>query len=102
MASKKDSPFARVSEREVAGEIFQVTHRVLHIPRSVYLEVVGRHDEPFGEGAAQEFVEGYLKWCGDRDGLIGMVRIDVRQDEVVLDAAVRYRINPQERPSCHT
>ena len=97
-----ESPFARVEEREVAGEIFQVSHRLLRIPREVFLDTVSLQREPFSEIAAQEFVEQYLQWCGDRDGVIGMVRIDEEDDVVVLDAAVRYRINPHERPACHT
>jgi hypothetical protein len=97
-----DSPFVRVEEREVAGEIFQVSHRLLRIPREVYLDVLSQHREPFSEIAAQDFVEQYLKWCGDRDGVIGMVRFDEEESFVVLDAAVRYRINPHDRPSCHT
>lgn len=97
-----NSPFARVGEREVAGEIFQVTHRLLRIPREIYLETVAQSEEPFSEAAAQDFVEQYLRWCGDRNGVIGMVRLDEEEDAVVLDAAVRYRINPQDRPSCRT
>jgi hypothetical protein len=31
-----------------------------------------------------------------------MVRLDEEEGFVVLDAAVRYRINPRDRPSCHT
>jgi hypothetical protein len=97
-----DSPFVRVEEREVAGEIFQVNHRLLRIPREVYLDILNQHREPFSEIAAQDFVEQYLQWCGDRDGVIGMVRFDEEEGLVILDAAVRYRINPRDRPSCHT
>lgn len=94
------SPFALVEEREVKGEIFQVTHRLLRVPRAVYLEVLKEFSDPFSEEAAQEFVEQYLKWCNDTGGVIGMVRFREEDDEVLLDAAVRYRINPLERPSC--
>lgn len=99
---KASSVFSKVEEREVKGEIFQVTHRILHIPTDVYLEVTEGQGEPFAERAAQYFVERYLRWCGDTAGVIGMVRIDRGKEEVVLDAAIRYRINPLERPSCHT
>ncbi|EEG76702.1 hypothetical protein [Dethiobacter alkaliphilus] len=98
--SKENSVFSRVEEREVQGEVFQVTHRILQIPQEVYLQVLKEHEAPFSEMAAQEFVEQYLAWCNDTGGLIGMVRIDTRDDTVVLDAAIRYRINPLDRPSC--
>lgn len=97
-----ESPFSRVEEREVKGEIFQVTHRILQIPRDVYLGVLHGHEEPFSEMAAQDFVEQYLNWCGDGGGVIGMVRLEDGNDLIVLDAAIRYRINPLDRPSCHT
>lgn len=98
----KNRSFENVEEREVKGEIFQVTHRLLQVPREVYLEVLEKHDEPFSELAAQDFVEQYLTWCGDTEGVLGMVRFDERDGEVHLDAAIRYRINPLERPSCST
>jgi hypothetical protein len=100
MADTQSHLFTRVDEREVKGEIFQVTHRILHIPGDVYQEVVGRREDPFSEPAAQKFVEQYLQWCGDTEGVIGMVRIDRDEDTVWLDAAIRYRINPLDRPSC--
>ncbi len=99
---EQQSPFNSVEEREVAGEIFQVTHRLLRVPRETYLETVSQHDEPFSEHAVQDFVEQYLKWCGDKEGMLGMVRMDEEEGVVVLDAAVRYRINPHNRPSCTT
>lgn len=99
---ENDSLFDQVEEREVQGEIFQVTHRLLQIPREVYLEVLQGTPEPFSEIGAQEFMEAYMKWCGDKNGLLGMVRFDDRDGFVHLDAAIRYRINPQERPSCLT
>lgn len=97
---REQALFASVEESEVAGEIFQVTHRILEIPRNVYMQVLKGHEEPYSEMAAQDFVEQYLKWCGDTDGVIGMVRIGVEEEEVTLDAAIRYRINPLGRPSC--
>ena len=99
---KEDSLFSNVEEQEVMGEIFQVTHRLLQIPRNVYLSVLSEHDEPFSELAAQDFVEQYLQWCGDTEGVLGMVRMNERDGHVELDAAIRYRINSLERPSCHT
>lgn len=99
---KGSSLFSQVEERELQGEIFQVTHRILHIPRDVYQDVLSQHEEPFSEAASQDFVVQYLKWCGDTGGVIGMVRMDIQEEKVVLDAAIRYRINPLERPSCHT
>jgi hypothetical protein len=99
---KENSPFTRVEERELKGEIFQVTHRLLLIPRDIYLDVLKSHQEPFTEIAAQDFVEQYLHWCKDAGGIIGMVRISEAGNYIELDAAVRYRINPLDRPSCHT
>lgn len=99
---KENTPFARVEEREVKGEIFQVTHRLLLIPREDYLNVLSAHEDPFSETAAQDFVEQYLNWCGDKGGLLGMVRISEKGRFVELDAAVRYRINPLDRPSCQS
>ncbi len=99
---EQKSPFNSVEEREVAGEIFQVTHRLLRVPRETYLEAVSQHGEPFSEHAVQGFVEQYLKWCGDKEGVLGMVRMDEEDDVVVLDAAVRYRINPHNRPLCQS
>lgn len=97
---EKKSLFEQVEEREVQGEIFQVTHRLLKVPKTIYLEAVKGFAEPFSEVAVQDFVEQYLRWCGDREGVIGMVRFDEEEGYVILDAAVRYRINPRERPSC--
>ncbi|MDW7650220.1 MAG: hypothetical protein SCK29_00590 [Bacillota bacterium] len=92
--------FEGVEEREVKGEIFQVTHRILQVPRDDYLKILHQHKEPFSELAAQDFVEQYLKWCGDTEGMLGMVRLDELDGKVVLDAAIRYRISPLEKPSC--
>ncbi|NLM53019.1 MAG: hypothetical protein GX197_09420 [Firmicutes bacterium] len=97
---KQNSPFAHVKEQEVRGEVFTVTHRILQIPRSIYTEVLKDHQEPFSEDGAQAFVEAYLQWQGDTEGVVGMVRFDETAEEIVLDAAIRYRIDPQERPSC--
>ncbi|HHX75627.1 MAG TPA: hypothetical protein GX699_12045 [Firmicutes bacterium] len=91
-----------MQEHEVSGEIFQVTHRILQVPRATYLEVLAGHEKPFSESGAQQFVEKYLAWCGDKNGILGMVRIDEKDGAVILDAAIRYRINPLERPSCHS
>ncbi|NLZ92785.1 MAG: hypothetical protein GX922_02015 [Firmicutes bacterium] len=96
----KSSLFSQVKEREVEGEIFQVTHRILQVPREVYAQVMCGHPEPFSEQGAQYFVEQYLGWLGEKDGVIGLVRFDEEDGEILLDAAVRYRINSLARPSC--
>lgn len=98
---KNASPFAAVQEQEVNGEIFQITHRILKVPRETYLEVLAGHEHPFSEAGTQQFVEKYLAWCGERNGVIGMVRISEKEGTVILDAAIRYRISRLERPSCH-
>lgn len=97
---RQNSPFALVREQEVRGDIFMVTHRILEIPRHVYQEILKEHEEPFSERGAQAFVEAYLQWQGDKEGVVGMVRLDEGKEEIVLDAAIRYRINPQEKPTC--
>ncbi|NLM45506.1 MAG: hypothetical protein GX200_01700 [Firmicutes bacterium] len=84
----------------MSGEIFQVTHRILQVPRETYLEVLAGHEQPFSEAGAQQFVEKYLAWCGEKNGVVGMVRIVEKEGTVILDAAIRYRISQLERPSC--
>ncbi|HZK25818.1 MAG TPA: hypothetical protein VFC74_10605 [Oscillospiraceae bacterium] len=100
--AQESSLFAKVEEQEVKGEIFQVTHRILHIPREVYLVVLKDHEKPFSEVGAQIFVEEYLKWLGEENGIIGMVRLAEEDGQVILDAAIRYLINPLEGPTCCT
>jgi len=97
---KYNSLFTEVEEREVKGEMFQVTHRILSVSRDTYLQVVESEKESFSETAVQSFVDKYLKWCGDEDGVIGMVRFDEEGDNVVLDAAVRYRVNAEKDLNC--
>src|SRR5687768_16614990 len=97
---RKSRLFAQVLEKEAAGEIFQVVHRILEIPREVYLDVLQEHAEPFSQLGAQNFVEEYLAWSGEHHGVVGMVRLDEKEATIILDAAVRYRINPLERPTC--
>lgn len=92
------SLFTQVEEKEVKGEIFQVTHRLLQVPWEVYRDALQTHPEPFSEVGAQQFVEQYLKWRGEEDGIIGLVRFDEKDGAILLDAAIRYRINSLERP----
>ena len=102
IVEQKSSLFAEVEEKEVKGEIFQVTHRILQIPREVYLKVLQDYKEPFSEQGAQQFVEAYLKSSGEDHGLIGMVRLDEKDGQIILDAAIRYRLNQLERQvSCN-
>ena len=82
---REQTLFAQVKEQEVRGEIFMVTHRILQIPRFVYEKVLKGQKEPFSESGAQAFVEAFLKWQGDNEGVMGMVRIDEKEQEIILD-----------------
>ncbi|MBM7624716.1 hypothetical protein [Sporohalobacter salinus] len=83
-----------INERNADGFCFEVRHKILEIPRDLYLETLSDHKQPFSEEAAQYIVEEYLDWK-DEQGLLGMIRIDDRQEEnqIELDAAVRYLIS---------
>ena len=84
--------FSAVKELENRGKTFKVTHRILEVPKDIYLKVLGGMRSPFSERGAQYFTEEYLKWRGDAGGVVGMVRFDKNEDSIVLDAAVRYKI----------
>ena len=94
----ESSLFAQVEEREIHGDVFQVTHRILQVPREVYIQITCDHPESFSEEGAQYFVEQYLRWLGEKDGLVGLVRLDEKNGVILLDATIRYRINSLERP----
>lgn len=96
---KKDFLFSAVKELENRGKTFKVTHRILEVPKDIYLKVLAGYEEPFSERGAQYFTEEYLKWRGDEGGVVGMVRFDKNEDSIVLDAAVRYKIEPRGQPS---
>lgn len=80
-----------IVEKDSRDYCFEVRHKVLEIPRNIYLERLADYENPFCEEAAQELVEEYLDWKEDH-GLIGMIRLDDDREEgiVRLDAAVRY------------
>lgn len=83
-----------VKETDHNGFCFEVTHKILEIPRDVYLENVTEFENPFSELAAQRFTESYLDSKKDM-GVVGLVRIhdDKSKDQVVLEAAVRYVVD---------
>ena len=92
-----EDQLAQVWETEHNGLCFEVKHKILHIPETVYLDAVGNFHDPYSEAAAQHFTESYLEWKNDQ-GVIGMVRIYHPEDkqhapQVVLEAAVRYVVD---------
>ncbi|MDW7674389.1 MAG: hypothetical protein SCK28_07645 [Bacillota bacterium] len=81
----------QVKETEHDGFCFEVKHKILEIPRAIYLDNVQHYHDPYSEAAAQHFTESYLDWKNDI-GVVGMIRInnDHLNENVILEAAVRY------------
>lgn len=82
------------SFRDVQARIeeprFFTYHWVLWTPRELYKNVL--RDFPgdiYKEEPVQEFVTRYLRYRGD-NGIVGLVGLEVRDETVVVDAAVRY------------
>ncbi|ADL13462.1 hypothetical protein [Acetohalobium arabaticum] len=89
-----------IDEKNADGFCFEVRHKILEIPRNLYLETLSDHKQPLSEEAVQHVVEEYLDWK-DEQGLPGMIRINDNQEEnqIELDAAVRYLVSCEEN-SC--
>lgn len=69
---------------------FFTYHWVLEVPRSLYQEVLqGYSMDIYTEEPVQEFVTQFLRWRGD-EGIVGLVGLEVCQDNILIDAAVRY------------
>jgi len=81
--------FSRVKE-DPTKEYFRVIHHRLTVPTDLFLQVAGDSGGDITEPDAQRFIYSYLASQGRDGGLIGMVRIMPRDDEIILDAAVRY------------
>lgn len=76
---------ARVEEPQ-----FYTYHWVLDVPIGLYQEVLkGYKGDIYTEEPVQEFVTQYLRYKGD-NGIVGLVGLDLKDEEVIIDAAVRY------------
>lgn len=89
----------KVSELKPDEKGFQVFHRKLKIAKDAYRAEMANFPQPFKEEGFQDFVARYLQAKGD-PGVVGMVRVEQRELDWVLDAAVRYPIEP-EAQSAH-
>lgn len=70
---------------------FYTYHWVLEVPRPLYLEVLQNYKKDiYTEEPVQEFVTQYLRWRGDQ-GIVGLVGLKVKEEQVIIDAAVRYK-----------
>jgi hypothetical protein len=85
----------KVIELEPRERAFQVFHRRLKVSRQDYL-ADSNFPQPFSEEGYQDFIARYLEANGD-NGVVGMVRVENLEDELVLDAAVRYPVEPEEQ-----
>ena len=81
--------FTQVRELETK-EYFRVLHHRLEVPFSLFTAFVGCCGDTVTESDAQKFIAAYLTSTGRVGGLVGMVRSDVRDASLLLDAAVRY------------
>ncbi|MFZ7102243.1 MAG: hypothetical protein ACOWWO_06195 [Peptococcaceae bacterium] len=68
---------------------FIVKHKLLCVSRGDYEEALKSYLNPYSEEGVQEFVSKYLASQGD-PGIVGLVGIERRKDQVLIDAAVRY------------
>ncbi|NLT94491.1 MAG: hypothetical protein GXW85_02980 [Clostridia bacterium] len=83
--------FSRVSE--ITKEpLFIVKHKILSVPREDYETILKSYVDPYCEQGAQEFVCLYLASKND-PGIVGLVGVEKKGDQVVIDAAVRYENN---------
>jgi len=80
--------FSRVCEA-TKEPFFTVKHKLLCVPRADYESVLRSYIDPYTEEGAQEFISLYLANKND-PGIVGLVGLEQRVDEVLIDAAVRY------------
>ena len=90
----------QIKEKEGTGFSFHLKHKLLEIPRDLYLSVLDQYENPFSEEAAQYLTQQYLDWKDDH-GLLGMIRINDNQTEeiVELDATIRYIVDNEQNIS---
>lgn len=77
-----------VQEQDPPLTTLQVYHRRLKIPKEI-THIVSIFTDPWEERASQYFVEKYLQELND-PGIAGMVRQELIDAHVLLDAAIRY------------
>jgi len=68
---------------------FTVKHKLLCVPKDDYVQALRSYVNPYTEEGAQEFVSMYLAFNND-PGIVGLVGLEEKADQVLIDAAVRY------------
>jgi hypothetical protein len=87
--------FTRVCE--ITKEpFFIVKHKLLSVPREDYESLLKPYIDPYSEEGVQEFVSRYLASKND-PGVVGLVGLEKKGDQVFIDAAVRYENNGEWR-----
>lgn len=71
------------------GKRFNVTHKRIAIKKDDYLNSVNYFHEPYSQTVLQHFMVDYLEKTHD-EGLVGLVRYKEEEEEIIIDAAVRY------------
>ncbi|MDA8442700.1 MAG: hypothetical protein M0Z55_10055 [Peptococcaceae bacterium] len=85
--------WAQVQDLPPQEKGFQVFHRRLKVPQEVFRKLTADFPQPQQEEGFQDFVARYLQ--AKRDcGVVGMVRVEEEDGAFVLDAAVRYPVEP--------
>lgn len=77
-------------------ENVRVVHRRLRVPRDEYMQHIVSYNPGDFEQPAQLFVQDYMRWMGKEPGLVGMVRGWEEGEWVILDATLRYPMEPRE------
>lgn len=81
--------FSEVKAR-IEDPQFYTYHWVLDVPRELYKEVLQKYEgNIYTEEPVQEFVAQYLRYKGDK-GIVGLVGLEIKNENVIIDAAVRY------------
>lgn len=86
--------FSRVVEK-TKKPYFIVKHKLFCVPAEDYEGILENYLDPYTEEAVQEFVEKYLKWQKD-PGIVGLVGLERKDQQVFIDAAVRYETQEWE------
>ena len=77
-------------------ENVRVVHHRLRIPKDDYYKHILNYDGDDFEVTAQLFVRDYIDWMDKEKGIVGMVRGCEEGDWVLLDATLRYPLDPGE------
>jgi hypothetical protein len=80
--------FSRVCET-TKEPFFIVKHKLFCLPQEDYEKIVRSYVDPYTVEGAQEFVSMYLAFHND-PGIVGLVGIEKKDEQVLIDAAVRY------------